>query len=279
MLGMGYRTDLNQVKQFERNISEVTNWLDTTDDALSEAVNVLQRIRELTVQASNGTYEENQREAIAVEVKQLKDQLLTIAKTQVGDKYIFNGTNTANPPEIDQFSDGEINIEIFEGITVVVNSSGKALFENLISNSSDGGSENDPIQKGVLNELIADLENGATDAEIGAYLSELDHAIDHFLKMQAEVGAKQNRVELMQDRIATQEVTATKILSENEDVDMEIVITQLITQEAVHRAALSAGARIIQPTLLDFYVKLFKTDSFSFHVSKFLWFLLKIIAR
>ena len=47
-------------------------------------------------------------------------------------------------------------------------------------------------------------------------------------------------------------VSAKKQMSENEDVDYEKAITEMITQEAIHRAALSVGARIIQPSLVDF---------------------------
>jgi flagellar hook-associated protein 3 FlgL len=251
MLGVGYRGDLNQVQQFNRNISEVNNWLETTDDAIAEGISALQRIRELTLQATNGTYDEGQREAIAVEVKQLQEQLYTIARTQVGDKYIFNGKNTNNAPEIVRntdetikevkFNDGVINIEIFDGITIDVNTSGKTLFENLLH------------EDGTLSQLIKKLEDpNVKDEEIGDFLSKMDQHIDIFLKEQARVGAKQNRVEMMEDWIAQQEVTATKILSENEDVDMERVITELLTQESIHRAALSVGAKIIQPTLVDF---------------------------
>jgi flagellar hook-associated protein 3 FlgL len=56
----------------------------------------------------------------------------------------------------------------------------------------------------------------------------------------------------MEDRIDGQQVIAEKMLSDNEDVDLEKVITDLKTQESVHRAALAVGARIIQPTLVDF---------------------------
>ncbi|WAA12026.1 flagellar hook-associated protein FlgL [Fervidibacillus halotolerans] len=249
MLGLGYRTELNRVQQFSRNIGEVNNWLDSTDDAITHGVKVLQRIRELVVQASNGTYEESQREAIAVEVKELKEQLKTIGNTQVGGKYIFNGDKTNERPD-GEFSDGEIQIEVFSGITIPVNTSGKELFGDLLT-------EDDPStavdESGTLARLIATLEDpDATDEEIGNFLGEIDGEIDRFLKIQAEVGAKQNRVEMMEDRIASQEVIATKILSENEDIDMEKVITELITQESIHRAALSVGARIIQPTLMDF---------------------------
>lgn len=240
MLGLGYRTQLNQVQQYERNISTVKNWLDSTDDAISQGVKVLQRIRELTVQASNGTYEETQRGQIAVEVRQLMDQLITIGDTQVGGKYIFNGTATNVRPD-GNFSDGEINIEIFQGINMVVNTSGKALFGDMFE------------ADGPLSRLISTLEDPAkSEEDVEAFLDELDQVMDRFLQQQANVGAKQNRIELMEDRLANQEGIVTKILSENEDVEIEKVITELITQESIHRAALATGARIIQPTLVDF---------------------------
>jgi flagellar hook-associated protein 3 FlgL len=57
---------------------------------------------------------------------------------------------------------------------------------------------------------------------------------------------------MMINRLATQEVAVTKQLSDNEDIDYERVITEMITQESIHQAALSVGAKIIQSTLVDF---------------------------
>ncbi|MDL0421343.1 flagellar hook-associated protein FlgL [Caldibacillus thermoamylovorans] len=238
MLGLGYRDSLNKVQQYSRNISEATNWLDSTDDAISQGVKVLQRIRELTVQASNGTYEEAQRGAIAVEVDQLKEQLETIAQTQVGGKYIFNGENTNKAPAVGNFSDGDVELEIFDGIKLNVNTKGSELFKSVFE---------------TLDKLKSNLEDKtASDTDISGFLDTLDIEIDHFLKIQADVGAKQNRVDMMKDRLSSQETIATEIMSKNEDVEIEKVITELITQESVQRAALSVGARIIQPSLVDF---------------------------
>lgn len=245
MLGLGYRDSLNKVQQYSRNISEATNWLDSTDDAISQGVKVLQRIRELTVQASNGTYEEGQRGAIAVEVDQLKKQLETIAQTQVGGKYIFNGENTNKAPAAGNFSNGDIELEIFDGIKLNVNTKGSELFKS--------GSELFKSVFNTLDSLKSKLEDKtASDTDISGFLDTLDSEIDHFLKIQADVGAKQNRVDMMKDRLSSQETIATEIMSKNEDVEIEKVITELITQESVQRAALSVGARIIQPSLVDF---------------------------
>lgn len=238
MLGLGYRDSLNKVQQYSRNISEANNWLDSTDDAISQGVKVLQRIRELTVQASNGTYEEGQRGAIAVEVDQLKEQLETIAKTQVGGKYIFNGENTNKAPAVGNFSEGDVELEIFDGIKLNVNTKGSELFKSVFN---------------TLDSLKSKLEDKtASDSDIGGFLDTLDSEIDHFLKIQADVGAKQNRVEMMEDRLSSQEIIATEVMSKNEDVEIERAITDLITQESIQRAALSVGARIIQPSLVDF---------------------------
>lgn len=238
MMGMNYRTDLNRIQQFTRNIGEVRNWVDSTDDALDKGVLALQRIRELTVQASNGTLEGDQRKAVAEEVKQLKEHLQNLGDTQVGGKYIFNGNQTNVKPSESGFQSGTIELEVFSGIKIPVNTEGKALFGDMLSDDGD-------IQK-----LITALEKN--DPAVGDMLENVDENIDNFLSARALIGAKQNRVELMEDRLSQQEVFSTRILSDNEDIDMEKAIIELTTQESIHRAALSVGARIIQPSLTDF---------------------------
>ncbi|WP_336990198.1 flagellar hook-associated protein FlgL [Bacillus infantis] len=239
MLAMNYRTDLNRIEQFQRNIGEAKNWIDSTDDALDKGVMALQRIRELTVQASNGTLEGEQKKNIMEEIKQLKEHLTNIGETQVGGKYIFNGTQTnVKPPEDGTFGEGAINLEVFSNIKIQVNMSGNEIFGDMLKDSGD-------IQ-GLINSL------NEASPEIGGYLEKVDKYIDQMLAGRAKIGAKQNRIELMDDRLQQQEVFSTRILSDNEDVDMEKVIMELTTQESVHRAALSVGSRIIQPTLVDF---------------------------
>lgn len=103
---------------------------------------------------------------------------------------------------------------------------------------------------GDIQKLITALETN--DPAVGDMLESVDKNIDNFLSARALIGAKQNRVELMEDRLSQQEVFSTRILSDNEDIDMEKAIIELTTQESIHRAALSVGARIIQPSLTDF---------------------------
>ncbi len=104
-----------------------------------------------------------------------------------------------------------------------------------------------------LIQLYTALTNPNTDeSTITNLLRSIDTTIDEFLTVQAQVGAKQNRIDLMTDRLSNQQVVAQKILSNNEDVDMEKVILDFTTQESIHNAALSVGSKIIQPSLIDF---------------------------
>jgi flagellar hook-associated protein 3 FlgL len=253
MKGMVYRTNLTEVEQYKRNFSEAYNWIENSDAALDKATQTLQRIRELVVQASNDTYESSQRASIAQEVQQLTDHLVSIANTKVGDKYIFNGTDTLTKPvDLTQASPvtsnntSEVKIELSKGIYIPVNVNPTKVFN--YDNTAKG--------KGLFSDLEF-LNNDLNDAtksgkDISQYLGYIDQHINNLLNARAELGARLNRIELMEERIDQQEVIANRILSDNEDADIERVITDLKTQESVHRAALGVGARIIQPTLLDF---------------------------
>ncbi|MFD2922571.1 flagellar hook-associated protein FlgL [Halobacillus naozhouensis] len=243
MKGINYRSQLSEVQQYKRNIGTVHNWMDNSDAALDKATQAMQRIRELTVQASNGTYEDGQRANIAKEIRQLKEHLGTIANTKVNDKYIFNGANTTEAPvDLSGFTVDSIQtpvqIEVSAGVKIQVNVNpqpvfGQKLFEDI--------------------EAFADaLEGDGSDEELSDFLGTFDQHIDNIVNERADLGARMNRVELIEDRIEAQEVSATKMMSENEDADIEKVITNLKTQESIHRAALAVGSRIIQPTLMDF---------------------------
>ena len=80
----------------------------------------------------------------------------------------------------------------------------------------------------------------------------IDANMDKVLTTRADIGARQNRVEMMENRLRFSRSLAKKQMSENEDIDYEKAITEMLTQESIHRAALSVGSRIIQPSLVDF---------------------------
>lgn len=243
MKGINYRTELNNVEQFARNIGEAHNWLDTTDDTFDKVGAALQRANELMVQASSDTMTADDRKKVESELQQLREHVQNLANTKIGDRYIFSGTKTTTAPfdganyVNDPAFEKSVEIEVFDGIMMKINSTPMETFKE--------------IDK-MFDDISTAVQGSATGEELSVHLSTIDKNMNKLLETRAEIGARQNRVELMDARLGTQEVIATKRMSENEDIDYEKAITEMITQESIHRAALSVGARIIQPTLTDF---------------------------
>ena len=77
-------------------------------------------------------------------------------------------------------------------------------------------------------------------------------AQNHLLTRTAEIGGRQRRLELLEARYETDALNYESMRSDAEDADIAEVIMFLKMAETVYQAALSAGARVIQPTLMDF---------------------------
>lgn len=103
----------------------------------------------------------------------------------------------------------------------------------------------------VFDQVINALKNsdGVTASQL---LTKLDDKRDELLASRAIIGAKTNRLEMQQSRLEGEQTSYTKLLAGNEDADMVEVGIQLKMQENVYNASLAGGAKIIQPSLIDF---------------------------
>ncbi|MFZ5945237.1 MAG: flagellar hook-associated protein FlgL [Bacillota bacterium] len=247
------RTKLHQNEQYKKNVGDAISWMERAESTFNSMTEVLQRIRELTVKGANGTNDSDALKAIADEIKQLKDEIGDLANTTLDDRYIFGGTRTmdkAYDPETGEWKGNAnlINYEISENIKMQVNFNGSVF-------GADMSSANPDMSKSVfatLDKIVGDLENANFQEITNKNLGKLDEHINSILRVRSEAGAKANRLELVKNRLEDMELNYTKVLSDNEDVNMAELIVDLKNQENVYRAALSAGASIIQPSLADF---------------------------
>lgn len=263
--GMGYRVDLDKNEQYQRNMREAHTWLDSTDESLDQVGSTLHRIKELIIQAANDTNTTEDRQKISTEIAQIKEQLRDIANTKVGESYIFSGTHTNSPlytkdPLTTNPTTGQnvaitttgaakpIEVNVFDGISMPINIRGDEYFKEVDDFMARIESilQSPATSEKISSELGVTVTNGA-----GTVLA-LDGIYEKTLTLRAGVGARQNRVELMENRLEMQEVNVTKQLSLNEDTDYAKAITDMATTESIHQAALSVGAKIIQQTLVDF---------------------------
>jgi flagellar hook-associated protein 3 FlgL len=246
--GLRYRSEIDANTQYESNANSAASTLDFTDTTLSQVGDVLQRVRELTVQASNGTNTAESLNAIKSEISQLTEQMVTIGNSQFNGKYIFNGQLTDVPPytlgtaETAKTDTQDINFELGTGMKIAVSTTGNAIF----------GNPGDPNNVFKTMKDIQTALNTSDFANLSNDLGRLDNGINKFLEARADVGAKSNRVNLILNRIKDTGANLTNMQSTVEDADIPTVITNLKTDQNVYQASLDVGAKIITPTLMDF---------------------------
>lgn len=245
---MRYRSEISANDQYIENVDSAISWLEITDSSLDQAGNVMQRVRELTVQAANGTNPQAALDAIESEVNQLYEQLVNIGNSEFNGKHIFNGQMTDIPPYTPATAGsiatdtGKIKFEIGVGVRIDANVSGDTIF------GSQGTTDN-AFQ--IMNDLKVALKAGDFQG-ISNTLGHMDSRINKFLEVRADVGAKMNRVQLSHGRLEDININLQSLQSKVEDADMAELITTLKTDENVYQASLSVGAKIIRPSLIDF---------------------------
>ena len=132
--------ELSRVETYQRNVTLADNRLNQEESALESSIDVIQRIRELTVQAGNGSLSANDRKSISSELEERLGQLANIANTRdASGEYIFSGfQGSVKAFEQDaagswkyQGDEGQRVLEIDDGVTVPISDNGKQIFERV----------------------------------------------------------------------------------------------------------------------------------------------------
>ena len=270
-------------KQYNENIKDTLNWLDTTDTALGQVTTVFQRIRELMVSAGNAAYGTQERESINNEVKERVGELGQILNTTFDGRYIFGGTKVASKPiNVDkEASDGQIlkysdkngnpvkyddlndelksqlganlTTEVSQGVTIDYNVTAQSLMQ-----FQDGNESIDAMKllSNIVSNLGADESTADGKKKVDEVttnnLEDIDKVINNLLKIRSEVGAKQNRMESAQSQNEDSNYNMTDILSKTEDIDWTQKTIEYYMARTVYQASLQVSAQILPATLLDY---------------------------
>ena len=253
---VGARGDIAQFNQYLTNISTTRPQLVETETTVLNAVDIVQRGYELALRGANDTNGQLQLDAIAVEVNSLLEGLLLEGNHITNDRYIFGGTRTLSRAfEETRLPGGEIRAVTYAGNDehysvdinriwqVVVNETGDDLFMPAAAGTVD-------LFQSLI-DLRTDLRNGDT-AAIQDRIDELDRGQGQLLLSAARMGARQLRIEGVEEDLLAFIVQSQQVQSDSADADYAEVILNLNAQENAFQATLSAGARVIQPSLLDF---------------------------
>ena len=248
---MSLNGQLSSLNDYTNNITDGTAWTQQATTSLGDIDSMVQRVRELVVQASNGTYTQSDLNASASEVNQLIDAIKQEANASYNGQYIFSGTSTGTAP----YQTG--STDTYQGGTGTVNrligpSTTLSVSTNISSLLGNGQASGDGGLLDTLRTIASDMQSGNSGAIGGADLKNLDSNFGTLTQMEANVGAITNRLTLASTRIQQLQNSDTAALSNVQDADMATVAINFSTEQAAYSAALKAGANIVQSSLLDF---------------------------
>ncbi|HHV43766.1 MAG TPA: flagellar hook-associated protein FlgL [Firmicutes bacterium] len=243
---MTLQAKLLENAQYARNIDEALAIFETSEIALNNVSSVLARARDLTIRAG-GLLADEDRGAIAKEVSGLIQQLVAAGNVSSGTKYVFGGKKVGTVP-FQTSGDSVVYVgttdvpefEISPYVRMKAGVSGHEVFY------LDDDTSLFDVLKSLEEALVSNPET------IDDCIGSLDRAIDHVLRYRAEIGAKYNHLTNVKERLKDIETNLKALLSNNEDTDIAETIMQAKTKENVYTASLATGARIIQPSLVDF---------------------------
>lgn len=187
------------LNQASRNISDGSSMLNVASGFLQETTDILQRIRELAVQSSNGIYSDDQRSMIQIEVSQLVSEVDRIASSATfNGLQLFTGRYAAGNEEITLHIGSQTDQRISFNLEA-------ARAESL-------GLKNVQGQEGSLS--ISDPESA------NMAIATLDDALLKVSKQQALIGANQNKMEVAKQGIDIASENMAAANSRIEDADM-----------------------------------------------------------
>lgn len=231
--------------QYGRNADDGEAWLTTVDTALQTSLTSVNKARQLTIQGGDGALGETSRIALAQEIEGIRDALLAQANTSYLGRPVFAGTSAgpafstaADGYTFNGVAAGTVDRTVASGTTIRVDSTGSAVY-----------GEGDDSIFAVLDGIAATLRAGGDPTD---QLDAIDGHVNNMLSEISSVGARQNQIDSAQSLITDSTLTSKTRLSAIQDVDLAQIILDLGSQEVAYKGALSAAAKVLQPTLLDF---------------------------
>ncbi|HEX5901265.1 MAG TPA: flagellar hook-associated protein FlgL [Solirubrobacteraceae bacterium] len=234
---------LETTKAYKTAVDESRNWLDATDTALGSLGDVVQRVRELTLQAANGSTTPAGRQSIKLEIDQLTEQVKTTLSGAFDGRHLFSGTATRTAPysaatgDAYQGDSAPVVRQIGPGVSVQVNITGDDVLAGLLP---------------TLRTISAHLASNDVASLGTSDLHALDAGADTLTAKRAQVGAITNRVDAAGQRLDDVYDVTDAFLSKTQDADLPQALTDLSAQQNALQAALRGGATLIQQSLMDF---------------------------
>ena len=251
-LGSADLVDITEQSQkldtYRKNLIAGKYQLQSAEAVLNKANNAFVAIHTLGMEAANETYTPSSREAMLLEIENLREELMAIGNTKVNGLYIFAGTAVDTTPfvlngdKVEYRGNEYVNtIPVADGVEVTAGVYGSQVLGDVFS-------EVDKLIEALRNSI-----SGAGSSEdIGNSLDGFGAALEKLGQARGQVGVNLSTVERMSAMLDTRNVVLREQRSNIEDaniLDASVKISEL--QTAISAAMTSGGVVLQQNTLFD----------------------------
>ena len=251
-------TALDRQDVYAGNLNAISNRLEAEETALMSSENILQRVRELAVQANNGTLSADDRIIIATEVSALRDELVSLGNSKdISGNYVFAGAMTQTKPFVENVG-GTVSYRGDQTRTMVAVSDQRQLQLNRPGNEAFASvvRETDGVSARVgfftvIDDFTAALNSNDT-ASLQGSLVEVSELTQNLALSIADVGSRMGILDSQADTLADAKLRYQTLLSSADDVDYASAITQLTAEIMSLEAGQSSFAKISQLSLFDY---------------------------
>lgn len=234
----------SEMSLYMSNAQSAQNQLSYTDTVLSGVQSTVQQAittGELALSNSQSAAED------VTQINSLRDQVLSAANTAYQGTFLFGGTVTNTQPYVEQ-SDGSVSYQGNSSAPQVQIGRATTLQTQIPGSQVFSGSVNvfDSLQQ-----LSSAINSGDTSA-IQAQVNNLQQYYNSISAVRAQVGSLTNSAQDTQTDITAYQTALTTDQSRVQSADMAQAATNLTQTQNALQAALEAGARISQVSLLDY---------------------------
>lgn len=270
----------SQISSYNSNISTAREQLNMLDSSLGKVIDNITRANELTVEASNETYNADQLIGIKGEIDQIKAGIMDFANTQYNGQFIFAGNNTSDPAYV-MAADGSVtyngsnsaadsprSIEIMDGVSVPLNVNGLQIFGSYkaahVSTSgvtTGGVAINVPASGSGLFKALSDLSIalGASPPDLNgpdgvkAQLAKIQDGLNTVNNTRTQYGSySSKRLDMTESYLSDLSLSLSEQQSGLQDLDLVKAITELNNQNYAYQGSLQVTAKSAQLSLLNY---------------------------
>ncbi len=252
------QSDVGQNTQIQQNLGRVKTEVDTAEQSVSSAVQLADNALVIASQGANTATTAENRLNLAQQVQAIQQQLVELAQTNVGGRYVFSGDADQTPPY--QYDAGSPNgvdrlvtasatrqIEDSNGNLFPVSQTAQTLFDH--RNPDDTYAPDNLFA--ALNALNVALTANDTTG-IQTSLSSLRTAADYVNNQQTFYGVTQNRVAAALDFSSQRDVSLRAQLSQERDTDLTTAALTVTDSQTQIQASLASRAKLQKTSLFDF---------------------------